>query len=192
MPDTVAAVLEEESQIEESATPVEEDVATIKKRLAGTHSALTRTQQERDAAKAEAERLAAALKEKEMAEMTELEQAQARIKELETSNQALTAEALRAKYPLALEALDGDILPEPKLQALENRLKAAAAPVVEEAEEEPEPEILGNRPPRTQPSEKPLTGPERLAQLRQRVATEMPPEMWEAIRGAGRAQAPGN
>jgi hypothetical protein len=199
MPETVATVLEPESQEAPEApeaqvaeaTQTEEDVATVKRRLAGTHQALTRAQQERDAIKAERDALAAEKAAREEAEMTELEKALKRVADLEASNKDLAAKAtleeMARKYPLAVEALDGELLPPEKLEALENRLKAAASPV---PDDEPEPRVLSNTP-RRPAVEPPKTGTDRLAELRQRVATEMPDEMWQAIRGAG-AQRPGN
>lgn len=184
MPETVVHLDSVESQADADtsaeATPEAEDVATIKRRLAGKDQALTKAQQERDALKERLATLEADRKAREEADLSELELAKRR--EQEALDRAAAAERkatlleLQRKYPNALEALDGEILPEEKLAALESRLSKAATS--EEDEDEPEPRVLGNRP-RTAPAStgEPLS---RVDQLKKQIA-ETPDEVFRAF-----------
>lgn len=189
MPDDIVAVAPEvESQpVEEpveapaaEATQPEEDAATLKKRLAGKDQALTRIQQERDAAKARLAELEAAEQARKEAEMTELERANARLAEAERKAAEAEAKALRveltAKYPNAIEALGGELLSEEKLEALESRLTAAATPA---AEAEEEPRVLATRPRASTTPPEPVS---RVADLKARIAAT-PKEVFDEFMG---------
>ena len=139
-------VVEETTPVE--ATPSGDDLATLKKRLAGKDQALTRTQQERDALKAEREALVRWKAEREEADLSEVEKLQRRLAEYETRAAEAEAKAERVRlerlYPLAVDAFGEDPLPsEDRLEALQERLaSAASAP----AGDEEEPRIDPNRP----------------------------------------------
>lgn len=134
------------------ATPSSEDIATLKKRLAGKDQALTRTQAERDALKAEREALSKWKAEREEADLSEVEKLQRRLAEFE--QRAAEAEAraerirLASDYPLAVEAFGDDPLPsEERLAALQQRLAATTAT----DEDESEAPVNPNRPRRAEP-----------------------------------------
>lgn len=165
MPENVAVPDEIESPEEadeapDPTTPPTEDVATLKKRLAGKDQALTRIQQERDRLKAEADALARWKAEREEASLTEVEKLQKRLAEFEERATAAErlAERIRLEksYPLAVDLFGDDPLPsEERLAALQDRLAATVATGDDEA---PEPRIDPNRPRRpVGGSGKPLT-----------------------------------
>lgn len=142
------------SAASDAAAPTD-DYATLQKRYAGTHRALTDAQKKAEAAEAARTALAAQVDElsrwkaeREQADMTEYERLQAQLKQRESDLAAAKAEAQRERlarrFPLATELLGDDPLPsEEKLAALEERLSAATpAP----AESEPEPVVDMNRP----------------------------------------------
>ena len=125
------------------------DEATWKKRLSGKDQALTAAQRERDALKAEYEALAKWKAEREQAEMSEYEKAQARIAALEAEAQAARAEAQAAKltsqYPLAAELLGDDLAKFDPVRVAE--INGRLAKEQAEAESaEPEPRIDTNSP----------------------------------------------
>jgi hypothetical protein len=86
------------------ATAPDEDVATWKKRLAGKDQALTATQKELASIREEAEQLRKYKAEVEFANMSELEKATTRAKQLESELQAAREDAeretLARKHPL--------------------------------------------------------------------------------------------
>lgn len=160
MPENVAVTEEIESQEEVAteataeATPSTDDVATIKKRLAGKDQALTRVQQERDALKAERDAIARWKAEREEADLTEVEKLQKRLAEYEERATAAEQRAERIRleksYPLAVEFYGDDPLPsEERLEALQQRLSVEPATGDDE-----EPRIDPNRPRRTPASGK--------------------------------------
>jgi hypothetical protein len=136
---------------EPEATPATDELTTIKNRLAGKDKALTRIQQERDAAKAELDALRQWKAEKEEASLTELEKLTKRLADAEREKAEAIASAERIRleksYPDAVSFYGDDPLPnEDRLQALQERLAAVATPG---DDEEPEPRIDPNRPRRT-------------------------------------------
>ena len=177
MSENVAVSEEIESQDEaveaSPATPSAEDVATLKKRLAGKDQALTRAQQERDALKAEREALSKWKAEREEADLTEVERLQKRLAEFEQRASEAEARAERVRlastYPLAVEAFGDDPLPsEERLATLQARLAAASATG---GDEEQEPHVDPNRPRRS-----PATGSKPIeemsaAELKRQLAT---------------------
>lgn len=166
MPDENVAVADEaESPTEATeapeATPASDELATLKKRLAGKDQALTRTAQERDALKAEREALVKWKAEREEADLTEVEKLQRRLAEFEEratkAEQAAERVRLASTYPLAVEAFGDDPLPsEDRLAVIQERLAAAAAT---EGDDE-EPRIDPNRPRRA-----PATGGKPIEQM---------------------------
>jgi hypothetical protein len=136
----------------EPTTPVV-DEATWKRRLSGKDQALTATQRERDAIRAELEALSKWKAEKENADLTELQR-------LEKERDALRAEAAQAKaeaaavrlqaaYPLAADLLGDDLtkFEEARVAEINGRLvKEQAA-----ESEEPEARIDPNSPRRSVP-----------------------------------------
>lgn len=162
VPENVAiseGIESQESPVEETeaeATPSTEDVATLKKRLAGKDQALTRIQQERDAYKAERESLSRWKAEREETDLTEVEKLQRRVAEYEARATEAEAKAERVRlerlYPLAVDAFGDDPLPaESRLEALQERLAATSATG---AEAQPEPRVDPNRPRRSPSSGK--------------------------------------
>lgn len=150
MPENVADAAEFESPeaVEAEATPSTDELATVKKRLAGKDQALTRIQQERDALKAERDALSAWKAQQEEASLTELEKLQRRLAEVESAKAEAEARAERIRleksYPLAIELFGDDPLPsEERLEALEQRLASASATG---DDEDSEPRIDPNRP----------------------------------------------
>jgi len=87
-----------------TATAPDEDVATWKKRLAGKDQALTAAQKELSSIREEAEQLRKFKAEVEFANMTELEKATAKAKQLESelqaAREAAERENLARKHPL--------------------------------------------------------------------------------------------
>lgn len=149
---TIESPEAEATEAEAPTTPAV-DEATWKKRLAGKDQALTAAQRERDQLRAEAQRLSAWKAEKEQADLTELERAQAEIKRFQSEAEAARAEAtaarLAARYPLAAEALGDDIgkLDETKVAELNGRLSAGTAESVP-AEPRIDPNSPRKNPPR--------------------------------------------
>ena len=147
----------DESQAEESATQGE-DVATIKRRLAGKDQALTKAQQERDRLAAEADELRRWKAERENADLSEVEKLQKRLKELESRAEAAQAEArknaLARKFPAFAELIDQidglDFNSEEAAQTIEEfiskRSKAASEGTETEARIDP------NNPRKNQPA----------------------------------------
>lgn len=120
----------------------------MRKRYAGVHSALTKTQLERDALKTEAETLRAWKAQQEEADMTEVQKLTKKLTEQEAALAAARSEVQREKlarqFPLAAEQLGDDAFPsEETLARLEAALKAGTA------EPEQEPYIDPNNPRRT-------------------------------------------
>lgn len=128
---------------EAPATDFQAQATEFKNRFAGSQRKLTETQQERDAAIAEAAELRRWKAEQERASMTELERLQAERDEAKSDAAAARAEAARErlarKFPLAVEFYGDEPLPsEEKLAALQERLDGG--------EPEPEPMIDPNNP----------------------------------------------
>lgn len=127
-----------------SVTENENDITTWKKRLAGKDQALTATKKELDAIKSRADELARWKAEQEQASMTEIERAQARIRDLESkaaaAEQAVREERLAREYPLAYQFMkDTSNLDEvSRAAALESFVKQATS-VGRTAEPEPAP-----------------------------------------------------
>lgn len=128
------------------------DEATWKRRIAGKDQALTATQKERDAIKAERDELSRWKAEQEQANMTELQKVQAERDRLAAEAAEARAEAaairLSSKYPLAAELLGDDLskFDEARVAEINGRL------VKEQAEESEEPRIDSNSPRRTAPA----------------------------------------
>ena len=109
MAEEVVAPVEEQSPVPVAeqpavATAPDEDVATWKKRLAGKDQALTATQKELASIREEAEQLRKFKAEVEFANMSELEKATTRTKQLESelqaAREAAERETLARKHPL--------------------------------------------------------------------------------------------
>jgi hypothetical protein len=135
-------------EAEAPATPSVDELATLKKRLAGKDQAYTKLKAEADAIKAEREALSKWKAEREEADLTEVEKLQRRLAEAEqaAADAAARAERVRltATYPLAVDLFGDDPLPsEERLSALQQRLANAATTGEEEA---PEPRIDANNP----------------------------------------------
>lgn len=133
---------------EEPTTPPAEDVATIKKRLAGKDQALTRITQERDAAASELATLRKWKAEREEADMSEVDKLARRLAEAEARAAQAEANAERVRlerlYPDAVGLFGDDPLPtEDRLSALQERLASATEPGTPEPKE---PRIDPNRP----------------------------------------------
>lgn len=155
MPEAVADTPVEESQEtteetpESTATPEGEDAATLKRRLAGKDQALTKTQKERDALKAQFDEVQKRLLEREQADMSEVDRLKLERDQAKDDAAAARAEATKARlardFPLAVEFYGDEPLPsEERLSSLEKRLAAKS-----EDETEDEPRIDPNRPRRT-------------------------------------------
>jgi hypothetical protein len=116
-----------------AATENESDVTTWKKRLAGKDQALTATKKELDEIRLRAEELSKWKAEQEHASMTEIEKAQARIRDLESkaaaAEQTAKDERLAREYPLAYQFMkDTSGLDEvSRAAALENFVRGAAS-----------------------------------------------------------------
>lgn len=133
---------------EEPTTPPAEDVATIKKRLAGKDQALTRITKERDDAATELATLRKWKAEREEADMSEVDKLARRLAEAEARAAQAEASAERVRlerlYPDAVGLFGDDPLPnEDRLSALQERLASATEPG---AAEPKEPRIDPNRP----------------------------------------------
>lgn len=128
------------------ATPTTDEI-TWKKRLAGKDQALTATQRERDELKNQLAEVARWKAEKEQADMTELQKAQARVAELESIATKAQAEAVAARlgrqYPLAAEILGDDLAKFDEVRVAEINGRLAKE---QEAESEPESRIDANNP----------------------------------------------
>ena len=128
------------------ASPPAEDVATLKRQvetLRGQSQALDRAQKEKDRLAQELTEAQRRLAEREQADMTEFEKAQARIKTLEgdlaKAQTGLTRAQLAAKYRKAVEFF-GEDEPLPSEERLAELEKALAKPEPKpEAEPETEP-----------------------------------------------------
>ncbi|MCC6311365.1 MAG: hypothetical protein IT345_10665 [Trueperaceae bacterium] len=145
----------DETPEEAAATPPEEDLATLKKRLAGQTGAYNKLKAERDAIAAEREALAKFKAEQERLSMSELEKLQADNAAAIARAEAAEARAARAdlarQFPLAAEFYGDDPLPsEERLAALEQRL---AAP---NETEDDDSDVNPNSPRRTPPARKPV------------------------------------
>jgi TolA-binding protein len=127
-----------------SVTDNESDITTWKKRLAGKDQALTATKKELDEIKVRAEELSRWKAEQELTSMTEIERAQAKIRDLEqkaaTAEQTVKEERLAREYPLAYQFLkDTSGLDDvSRAAALESFVKQASS-VGRTAEPEPAP-----------------------------------------------------
>lgn len=133
MSEVVEVVTPEESpetetpEVEAPTTPAF-DETTWRKRLAGKDQALTATQKERDAIKAQLDELAKWKAERENADLSELEKLQRERDALQAERDQAKAEAARvllaATYPLAAEVLGEDLtkLPEARVAELNGRL----------------------------------------------------------------------
>jgi hypothetical protein len=164
MPEVVPVVTPDESQVHLDALPESDeapatpafDEATYKKKIQGYTQAITAAKKEAEAARSEAAALAKWKAEREQADMTEFEKAQARIASLEAEAQQARAEAatarLSAQYPLAAEVLGDDIsrLDVTKVAELDGRLAKEQA-----TQSEPEPRVDPNNPRRTVPKPPP-------------------------------------
>lgn len=146
-----------ESQADESQQATQgEDVATIKRRLAGKDQALTKATQERDRLAALVEELTGKVTTFENANMSEVERRDKRIKELEAEAAAARSEAkkhaLARKSPLYAEFLDTidgiDLTSEEAADAFEEFLKKKA-PASDDA---PEARIDPNNPRKNPPA----------------------------------------
>lgn len=164
MSENVAATDEIESpegaadEAEQPTTPSAEDLATLKKRLAGKDQAYTKLKAEAEALRLERESLSKWKAEKEQADLTEVERLELRAVAAEKAAAEAEARAerirLASEYPLAVEAFGDDPLPsEERLAALQKRLAATSAT---DEDEEP-PRIDPNNPRRpSRGGEKPL------------------------------------
>ncbi len=159
MSEVVPVVTPDESQeLDASTEPVEApatpafDEATYKKKIQGYTQAITAAKKEADAAKAEAAALSKWKAEKEQADMSELEKAQARVAALETEAAQARAEAAAARlgkqYPLAAELLGEDLskFDETRVAEINGRLAKELAD-----ESEPDARIDPNNPRRPTP-----------------------------------------
>lgn len=161
MSENVAVDDEIESPEAEEAptTPSPDELATLKKRLAGKDQAYTKLKAEADALKAEHESLSKWKAEKEYSDLSEIEKLQRKAVEAEERAAAAEARAerirLNATYPLAVELFGDDPLPsEERLAALQQRLGSASA-TGEEGEPEPT-HIDPNNPRRVPRSDRPV------------------------------------
>ena len=125
-----------------SATDNEADVTTWKKRLAGKDQALTATKKELDEIRTRADELSKWKAEQEQSSMTEVEKAQAKIRDLEAKAAAVETaakeERLAREYPLAYQFLKdtGGLDEVSRAAALEKFVRDAASAT---AENEPNP-----------------------------------------------------
>lgn len=176
MSETVADPVEDESLEEIEATPPAEDVATIKRRLAGKDQALTKTQRERDEFRSEADRLRAKVAEYEQANLTEVERLQRERDEARAMAASAQAEArkqaLARKNPLYADFLEATADLDPQSdEAAEAfaefiaKFKASAASEGEETEREPRVDPNRARKSQTTAAPKKLTSAEIKAQL---------------------------
>jgi hypothetical protein len=141
------AVTVEETSPESPATDLSTENATLKRKLAtleGQSQALAREKKEKDELLSRLTDAERKIAEKEQADMSEFDRAQARIKTLEKEREEARAEAaherLARKYPLAVEFLANETLPsEEKLAELNTRLTPKA-----EAEEPEQTRAPGN------------------------------------------------
>lgn len=161
MSEAVATVdgTESPEAVEPEATPPAEDVATIKRRLAGKDQALTRAAKERDEYRSEAERLRNKIAEYEQSNMTELERLQQRLAAAEAAANKAQEEARRhalaRKSPVYSEFLDHiagiDLNSEEAAEAFEEFVQTRFAKASRDDDTEPEPRIDPNRPRKTTP-----------------------------------------
>lgn len=116
-----------------SATENEGDITTWKKRLAGKDQALTATKKELDEIKVRAAELSRWKAEQELTSMSEIDRAQARIRDLEqkaaTAEQAVKDERLAREYPLAHQFLKdtGNLDELSRAAALESFVRQAVS-----------------------------------------------------------------
>lgn len=167
MAETVVTPDVEESQDEAAeapaeATPQGEDVATIKRRLAGKDQALSRAAKERDEYRSEVERLTRRVAEFEEANTTELERIQKRAEKAEAALAKAQEEARRNAlarrspvYADFLDTIEGlDLASEDAAEAfnafVKDRFQKAEAA---DEDTEPESRIDPNRPRREQQPE---------------------------------------
>ena len=167
MAETVVTPDVEESQDEAAeapaeATPQGEDVATIKRRLAGKDQALSRAAKERDEYRSEVERLTRRVAEFEEANTTELERIQKRAEKAEAALAKAQEEARRNAlarrspvYADFLDTIEGlDLASEDAAEAfnafVKDRFQKAE---VADEDTEPESRIDPNRPRREQQPE---------------------------------------
>ena len=167
MAETVVTPDVEESQDEAAeapaeATPQGEDVATIKRRLAGKDQALSRAAKERDEYRSEVERLTRRVAEFEEANTTELERIQKRAEKAEAALAKAQEEARRNAlarrspvYADFLDTIEGlDLASEDAAEAfnafVKDRFQKAEAA---DEDTEPETRIDPNRPRREQQPE---------------------------------------
>lgn len=159
--EVVAAVSGEESleaaasadAAEAEATPVEDELATLKKRLSGKDQALTRTKAEAEQLKAEKAEYQRKLAEYENANLTEVERLQkerdAAVKRADLAEQKALRAVLERKFPLTFDLL-GDRTPvddEAWLAEREARLRKEGS-----EEESASPTVNANNPRRPIPS----------------------------------------
>lgn len=135
----------------ETATPAI-DTTTLEKRLRGKDQALTATQRERDAIKAERDALSAWKAEREGADLTELQKLERERDQLRAEATQAKAEAaavrLKAAYPLAADILGDDLtkFDEARVAEINGRLTTEKA-----TESEPDARIDTNNPRRAAP-----------------------------------------
>ena len=177
MTEVVADLAGDESEaLAEQPTPSVEDVATIKKRLAGKDQALTAAQQRAKDLEARAIAAERRLAEKEQADMSELERAQQRAERAETAATQARQEALIARlaaqhpkgYPLYEDYQK--VRDDPEL--LMGFFEGLAATKVPVAESEPEESVnLADRPRKQAPNAGKMTQEQLVEQLRGQLAS---------------------
>src|SRR3990167_9593168 len=158
--DTVTEVVADPEGQESSAeptTPPEEDVATIKKRLAGKDQALTAAQQRAKDLEARATAAERRLAEKEQADMSELERAQQRAEQAEAAAAKARQEALiarlAAKHPRGYPLYEDLMKVQDDPEQLIGFLEGLAAAKMQAAESEEEPSVnLADRPRKQAPN----------------------------------------
>lgn len=150
MSETVATTDGDESPegTEPEVTPSGEDVATIKRRLAGKDQALTRAAKERDEYRSEAARLQAKVAEFEQSNLTEVERLTQRVADAEAratkAQEEARKQALARKSPLYADFLDAvadlDLNSEDAAKAFEDFIETrvrATGSAGDETEREP-------------------------------------------------------
>ena len=152
MPDTVIETVVEESPEETPVTPdFASQITTLNKRLSGKDAALTRTTQERDQLKVQADELRQWKLSQEQANMTEVQKLQQERDTAKADAQQARAEATSARmardFPLAAEALGDNLSLVDPVRAAEIEARLKGNGVVET--EAPAPRIDPNSPRRS-------------------------------------------
>lgn len=156
----IVALSEETESLEApeaEATPSADELATLKKRLAGKDQAYSALKKQFDAIAAEKDGLSKWKAEKEYSDLSEVEKLQRSLADAESRIAAAEQRAERARlastYPLAVEMFGDDPLPsEERLAALQQRL----TPVEATGGEDTDTRVDPNRPRRTVAGAKPV------------------------------------